>query len=119
MRLRTSFILSLQNMITRNYGGRLGVNDVKRLREDRVSPLFEGNEEMALAATISKESIDFLTHRTHMIERAVEGKVQLEESDRDQLTLPGSAGSFTFSPRDLAVFPRFSRRLLGRLSRRP
>ena len=89
VRLRTSLILSLENIIMRNYGRRLGVNDVKRLREDRVSPLFEGNEDMALAGMVSKETIDFLTRRIHTIERAVEGKVKLKEPYRYLLTLPG------------------------------
>jgi transposase len=89
VRLRTSLILSLENIIMRNYGRRLGVNDIKRLREDRVSPLFEGNQDMALAGMVSKETIDFLTRRIHMIERAVEGKVKLKEPYRYLLTLPG------------------------------
>jgi transposase len=89
VRLRTSLILSLENIIMRNYGRRLGVNDIKRLREDRVSPLFEGNEDMALAGMVSKETIDFLTRRIHTIERAVEGKVTLKEPYRYLLTLPG------------------------------
>jgi transposase len=76
-------------MIMRNYGRRLRVNDVKRLREDRVSPLFEGNDDMALAGMVSKETIDFLTRRIHTIERAVEGKVKLKEPYRYLLTLPG------------------------------
>ena len=42
VKIRTSLILSLQNIITRNCGLRLNVNDVKRLRENRVSPLLEG-----------------------------------------------------------------------------
>ena len=89
VRLRTSLILSLENIIMRNYGRRLGANDIKRLREDRVSPLFEGNEDMALAGMVSKETIDFLTRRIHTIERAVEGKVKLKEPYRYLLTLPG------------------------------
>ena len=89
VRLRTSLILSLENIIMRNYGRRLGVNDIKRLREDRVSPLFEGNEDMALAGMVSKETIDFLTRQIHTIERAVEGKVKLKEPYRYLLTLPG------------------------------
>jgi transposase len=89
VRLRTSLILSLENIIMRNYGRRLGVNDIKRLREDRVSPLFEGNEDMALAGMVSKETIDFLTRRIHTIERAVEGKLKLKEPYRYLLTLPG------------------------------
>ena len=89
VKLRTSLIISLQNIITRNYGLRLNVNDVKRLRENRISPLLEGNDDLALAGMVSKESIDFLTHQIRRIERAVKGKAALKEPYRYLLTLPG------------------------------
>ena len=89
VRLRTSLILSLQNIITRNTGRRLGVNDVKRLREDRVSPLFEANEDMALAGMVSKETIDFLTHQIRRVERTVRARVELKPPYRHLLTLAG------------------------------
>ncbi len=57
VKLRTSLIISLQNIISRNCGVQFGVNEMKRLKEDRVSPLLEGNEELALAGKISKEQL--------------------------------------------------------------
>ena len=42
VRLRTSLMLSLQNIMERNWGLRISGQDMKRLREDRVSPLFCG-----------------------------------------------------------------------------
>jgi transposase len=89
VKLRTSLILSLQNIIARNYGTRLSVNDVKRLRENRVSPVFEENDDLALAGMVSKEAIDFLTHKIRRIERAVEGKIRLKKPYRYLLSLPG------------------------------
>ncbi len=89
VKIRTSLILSLQNIITRNCGLRLNVNDVKRLRENRVSPLLEGNDDLALAGMVSKETIDFLTHKIRKIERAVEGRAALKKQYRYLLTLPG------------------------------
>jgi len=89
VRLRTSLILSLQNIIARNCGVRVGANEVKRLREDRVSCVLDGQQEIALAGRASKETIDFLTHQICRIERRVEGKVKLKESYRYLLTLPG------------------------------
>ena len=44
VRLRTSLIISLQHIITRNCGAKVNVNDVKVLSEDRISPLLAGNE---------------------------------------------------------------------------
>ena len=89
VRLRTSLILSLQSIINRNCGLRLGVNDVKRLRENRVSPLLEANDDLALAGMVSKESIDFLTYQIRRIERAVKGSIVLKEPYWYLLTLPG------------------------------
>src|SRR5512144_1206559 len=40
VRLRTSLLLSLQNIVDRNWGQRISGNDLKRLKEDRVSPFF-------------------------------------------------------------------------------
>ena len=43
VRLRTSLVISLQNIVSRNCGVGLNVNDVKRLKEDRIHP-FIGRE---------------------------------------------------------------------------
>ena len=89
VRLRTSLIISLENIISRNFGRKLHVNDVKGLRKDRVTPLFEGNEDLALAGRVSKETIDFLTHQIRQIEGVVEKRIQLKEAYRYLLTLHG------------------------------
>jgi len=89
VRLRTSLILSLENIISRNFGSKLPVNYVKGLRKDRVTPLFEGNEDLALAGRVSKETIDFLTHQIRQIEGVVEKRIQLKEAYRYLLTLHG------------------------------
>ena len=89
VRLRTSLILSLENIISRNFGSKLPVNHAKGLRKDRVTPLFEGNEDLALAGRVSKETIDFLTHQIRQIEGVVEKKIQLKEAYRYLLTLHG------------------------------
>ena len=46
MRLRTSLVISLENMVIRNRGVRVSANEVKRLKEDRLTCLFEENEEL-------------------------------------------------------------------------
>jgi transposase len=89
VRLRTSLIISLQNIITRNCGIRVAVNDVKRLREDRISPLLQDNEDLRLAGSISKESIDYLTRKIRTIEQVVEGKVELKAPYQKLLSMPG------------------------------
>jgi len=54
-----------------------------------VSPLLEENDDLALAGMVSKETIDFLTHKIRRIERTIQGKIQLKEPYRYLLTLPG------------------------------
>jgi len=89
VRLRTSLINSLQNILSRNLGRRVNVNDVKALREDRISPLLEMNEDLALAGRVSKEAIDHLTGQIRKIEGVVEKKIKLREEYRYLLTLYG------------------------------
>lgn len=89
VRLRTSLILSLQNIIARNCGISVTVRDVKRLREDRISPLLQDNEDILLAGSISKESIDYLSRKIRAVERVVEGKIKLKGPYRHLLTIPG------------------------------
>ncbi len=89
VRLRTSLIISLQHIITRNCGIMVSVNDVKRLREDRVSPLLDGNEDVLMAGSVSKETIDYMTRKIKSIEKTVEGKIELSSSYRQLLSIPG------------------------------
>ena len=89
VRLRSSLLISLQNIIARNCGTKMRKNDMKSLREDRVHPLLAGNEDLALAGQASKESIDFLTRQIRMIENFVEKKLELKESYKNLVTMPG------------------------------
>lgn len=89
VRLRTSLVISLQNIITRNCGVQFRANEVKRLKEDRVRPLLEGNEDLALAGKVSKEMIDQLTRQIQKIEGGIVHRVELRETYRYLLTLPG------------------------------
>lgn len=67
VRLRTSLIISLQHIITRNCGIMVSVNDVKRLKEDRISPLLDDNEDILMAGAVSKETIDYMTRKIKII----------------------------------------------------
>jgi len=89
VRLRTSLIVSLQNILSRNLGRKMNVNDMKAIKEDRVSLLLEMNEDLALAGRVSKEAIDHLTRQIHKIEGAVQKRIALKEPYRYLLTLPG------------------------------
>lgn len=89
VKLRTSLILSLQNIISRNCGFLLKVNDVKCLKEDRVHPLLGENEDLALAGKVSKETIDFLTRKIQAMEAIIVRRIELREPYQYLLTLPG------------------------------
>jgi len=89
VRLRTSLIISLQNTITRNCGIQVDVNDVKILKEDRISPLLKGNEDLELSGSVSKESIDFLTKQIKKVEKTVEKRVALSAAYKNLLRMPG------------------------------
>jgi transposase len=89
VRLRTLLIVSLQNTITRNCGIQVDVNDVKVLREDRISPLLKDNIDLELSGEVSKESIDFLTRQINKIEKILEKRVALRPSYKKLLTMPG------------------------------
>jgi len=65
------------------------VNDVKAVKEDRISVLLEMDEDLALAGRVSKEAIDHLTRQIHKIEWVVQKRIVLKEPYRYLLTLPG------------------------------
>jgi transposase len=89
VRLRTSLVLGLESIITRNYGIRPRGKDLLAITEDRVTPLIDGDEYICLAAGVSKETIDFLTGKIRAVERAVLGRVRLRAEYRNLTTLPG------------------------------
>jgi transposase len=89
VRLRTSLILSLQGIIHRNCGFKVNVNNIKRLREDQVTPLLDGQEDLELSGRVSKETIDFMTRKIWEIEKVVQKKITLREPFIYLKTLPG------------------------------
>jgi transposase len=89
VRLRTSLILSLQNVVARNCGIKLSSSHIKQLTEDHVHPHLQGNEDLALVGSVSKESIDFLTEQIARVESVVQKRVRLKEPYQKLLTIPG------------------------------
>ena len=89
VKLRSSLIISLQNIIARNSGTKMKTNDIKRLRENKVQPLLADNEDLAFAGQVSKDSIDYLTRQIRAIETFIGNKLDLGDSYRYLVTLPG------------------------------
>ena len=79
VKLRTSLILSLQGIVQRNCSCKINVNDIKRIKENRVLPLLDGQEDLELSGSVSKETIDYLTRQIRQVERFIEAKAKLKE----------------------------------------
>ena len=89
VRLRTSLLLSLQNIITRSSNVKVAAKDLKKLTEDRVSAHMHGHEALELCGTVSKETIDVLTRQIQRIESSVLKTLKPTVSYRDLITMPG------------------------------
>jgi len=110
VRLRTSLILGLESIITRNYGIRPRAKDLQATSEDRVSPLLEGDEYILFAGMRSKDAIDNLTKNIKEIERAVRDRIQLREEYKKLLTMMGVgeilAATIMLETGPISRFPR-------------
>jgi transposase len=89
VRLRTSLILSLQNILARDIGAKMNANHMKALKTDRVTPLLAGNDDLSLAGKVSKDAIDSLTRQIMAIEVVVEKRIDLRKPYDLLLSLPG------------------------------
>jgi transposase len=89
VRLRTSLMISLQGVITRNSGCRVAGHKVKALRTNHVQPHLCGNEDLELVGSVSKECIDDLTRHIQRIERRVEERAKSKSGYEKLLTIPG------------------------------
>ena len=89
VRLRTSLIQSLQNILARNIGTRMHPSHMKALTTDHVAPLLAGNNDLSLAGRVSKEAIDALTRQITAIEVVVEKRIDIRRPYDLLLSLPG------------------------------
>lgn len=89
VQVRTALINSLQGIISRNCGYSLNSNKIKAFKEDHVTPLLSGQEDLELSGTVSKDCIDFLTRKIRDIELVIKGKTKLRQSFIGLQTIPG------------------------------
>jgi transposase len=89
VRLRTSMILSLQNMITRNHGIKLSGNVLKRLESNPLEGYLNVNDDLMLAGTVSKQTIDYLTRQISTVESHILRQVKNLDAYRNLTTIPG------------------------------
>ncbi|KAB2833938.1 MAG: IS110 family transposase [Candidatus Brocadia sp.] len=88
VRHRTAHILSLQNMVNRNTGRKVNVNDAKRLSEEKISEQLT-DEHHKMAVQSDKAVIDFFHEQIDRIEKAVLKEVKLRYPFEELLTVPG------------------------------
>lgn len=65
------------------------MNNIKRIRENKVAPLLAGQEDLEFSGRVSKEAIDFLTRKIWEIERAAQAKIKLKEPFNHLKTICG------------------------------
>jgi len=88
VRQRTTHILSLQSMITRNLGVNMSGRTIKNLTRDDAEQLFK-DPCLVLAATNSISIMKFLKEKIRLIEQSVLSRVKLRKEFAPLLTVPG------------------------------
>jgi transposase len=84
---RTSHILSLQSMITRNLGCRMSVNKINKLETEDIDLMFDSN--LAFMAKNHLETVRFLQKTIKDIEYQVLSQVKLRKQFHLLQTIPG------------------------------
>ena len=88
VQLRTTNILSIQTLITRNTGGRLNGNKIKKLLPDEVSELVP-YEEVALAINSNLSVMQTLQEQIKILEQAIQKKAKLRSEYAALKSIPG------------------------------
>jgi transposase len=106
---RTSHILSLQSMITRNLGIRMSSNAIKKLKEEDAQEIFD-SKHLIFMAQNNISLIQFLKTRIYGIEKAVMAQAKLRKEFDMLLSIPGIgkilALTIMFEVGDIHRFPQ-------------
>ncbi len=88
VRLRTTNILSIQNLYSRNTGASLACNAVKRLTRERLEQRF-GDENLVLAIDSNRVIVRALDEQIQVLEKAVLAQGKLDPRYRYLLSIEG------------------------------
>jgi transposase len=88
VRHRTSHILSIKNILSRNLGSTIKSDDIKTLTAKDVERLIR-DECHRLAITASLSTVHHLTGQVHEIEKVILGRVRLRDEFKGLLVIPG------------------------------
>ncbi len=89
VRERTSHILSLESMASRNLGLQISGNEVKKLKEADAEKLYN-QPHLIMSAKSSIAIMRFLTEHIEEIEREVKSRIKLRKAFQCLLSIPGS-----------------------------
>ena len=88
VQLRTTNILSVQNLMSRNTGSSMNGNTIKKLQAEEVSALLP-NEDLALAVNSNLTVMHTLNEQIKIVEKAVKAKAKLKPEFDKLQTVPG------------------------------
>jgi transposase len=88
VRHRTSHILSIKNIFSRNLGSTMKGDDIKSLCEKDIEKLFS-EPYLRLSIMSSLSTVHHLTGRVKEIEKTIVGRVRLRDEFQGLLTIPG------------------------------
>jgi transposase len=88
VRHRTAHILSFQSMMSRNLGYKMSNNEIRKLKEENASDLFD-SPNLVLMAQNSISTIEYLKQVIKRIERTVASQVKMRKEFEMLLTTPG------------------------------
>ena len=85
---RTALILSFENLLARNLGRRLKVDEIKKLTEVDVEDIFQ-QEHLVQSGKASIATINFLGVRITQIEKTLHKSAKLKSEHKKLMTVPG------------------------------
>jgi transposase len=88
VRQRTMNLLSIQNLFSRNTGGKMSANRVKRLDDKEIDELIP-NTDLALAIKANLAMLQCADQQIDILEKAVIGRVKLKPEFELLKTVPG------------------------------
>ncbi len=88
VRERTSHVLSLESMLSRNLGENFSANDIKKLKTVDAEHMFK-NPHLIMAAKASISIMGYLNEQIDIIEKEVMSKLKLRKPFQCLLTVPG------------------------------
>jgi len=89
VRIRTSLILSLQGIISRNTGQKISASKIKSLPQEAITELVNKDDNLMLSAAMSKVAIDNTTRQIKDLEKILTNQHKLKPQYQNLLTMPG------------------------------